>query len=283
MLGKPEKDVRILILSPHLDDAVLSAGGLIDRTVKQGGSVVAGTIFTADAKTDGEASPLVRELHEWWGLGPKPYEIRREEDIASVRSLGADYIHGGLPDSIYRHGDGGEALYATRKAIFSSPSERDSIDRPLGDLISSWVKAVRPNVVLCPMAVGRHVDHVVTTEAARLQFSNWDAEVFLYEDIPYSAGFFPPDYPDSVPAARERSNWQITGHIDVEVDFEAKLAAIMKYRSQIAEIFPGRDAEQELRNYMRRDAAGLSERYWKVQQKDTSVMPADVTATSTRK
>jgi LmbE family N-acetylglucosaminyl deacetylase len=72
MLDKLTGDDRVLILSPHLDDAVLSAGGLMDRAVKDGAHVVAATIFTGDADLQGEPSPLVRELHEWWGLGANP-------------------------------------------------------------------------------------------------------------------------------------------------------------------------------------------------------------------
>jgi hypothetical protein len=69
-----------------------------------------------------------------------------------------------------------------------------------------------------------------------------------------------------VPAALERTNWTVRDHVDIDIDFERKFAAILKYESQIAEIFPGLDAERELRNYMR-DASGTGfrERFWRAE------------------
>lgn len=266
MLDKLNKGDRVLILSPHLDDAVLSAGGFMDRAVKNGVSVVAATIFTADAEFDGEPSPFVQELHEWWGLGSRPYEVRCKEDVASVQSLGADYIHGGMLDAIYRKGDDGQFLYASRKAVFSPPSTKDPVWEPLRALLAEWRRTIRPNVVLCPMTVGRHLDHIVTSQVFRSGYSEWNAEVYLYEDIPYSAGLFPRDFPDSVPAAIERTAWKIKGHVDLDVDFERKFAAVAKYGSQIAEIFPDLDAEKELKRYMAADAqGGFKERFWLVE------------------
>ena len=268
-LGELAKDDRILILSPHLDDAVLSAGGLIHHAVGRQCQVVVGNIFTADTHIEGEPSPLVKELHEWWGLGSNPYQVRRDEDAASLALLGAEVLQGGRLDSIYRTSSNGESLYPTRKAVFSLPAADDPAWKELQTLLASWIEKVRPTVVLCPMAVGRHVDHTVTTEAFRQNHSKSDADVYLYEDIPYSAGFFPPNFPDSVAAARDRSGWDIREPIDVEVDFEVKFAAILKYDSQISEIFPGLDPEAELRRYMSFDGDGIyRERFWKAGRKE---------------
>ena len=263
MLNELKRGDRLLILSPHLDDAVLSAGGLIDRAVKNGASVHAATIFTADADFEGEMSPYIREMHEWWGLGMKPFATRRAEDSASIRLLGAEFIHGGLLDAIYRTSKDGNFLYPSRKAVFSAPSDEDRVRAPLHDLLADWIKTVRPTAILCPLAVGRHVDHVVTTETFRSGYAQWNAPIYLYEDIPYAGGVFPPGFPDSVPAALERTSWSVEDHIDIDVDFERKMAAILKHQSQIAEIFPGLDARTELRKYMAYDSGNrFRERFW---------------------
>ncbi len=267
MLGSLSENDRILVLSPHLDDAVLSAGGLIDLATKHGCSVIVGNLFTADSSFVGEPSPLVKELHEWWGLGSNPYETRRNEDVAALTLLGAEVIQGGLLDSIYRTDEAGLPLYPTREAVFSSPSMDDPAWNDAKELISSWISSVRPSLVLCPMAVGRHVDHSITTEAFRHESTQWDVEVYLYEDIPYSAGFFPPNFPDGVPAARSRSAWKPEEYVDIFVDFSMKFSAVRKYASQIAEIFPGLDAEEELRRYMSFGEQGTyRERYWKARK-----------------
>lgn len=264
MLDRLDKNDRVLILSPHLDDAVLSAGGLMDRAAKSGVSVIACTLFTANADIAGELSPLVKELHEWWGLGSNPYEVRRAEDIAAVKLLDAAYLHGGLLDSIYRSAEG-QSLYGTRKAVFSPPDENDPAWDQVESLLARWFDEIQPTVVLCPMAVGRHLDHVVTTETLRRSFGDLKAQIYLYEDIPYSAGFFPRDFPDSLSAALERTSWKIKGEASITVDFDRKFSAIKAYGSQLAEIFPGLDAEQELRRYMAApDGQGYRERFWAV-------------------
>jgi LmbE family N-acetylglucosaminyl deacetylase len=224
-------------------------------------------VFTADANLTNEQSPLVKELHEWWGLGANPYEIRRREDAEALALLGAEVVEGGLLDSIYRTGYDGNPLYPTRQSVFSSPSREDPAWDEAKSILSVWMEAIRPNLVFCPMAVGRHVDHVVTTESFLRNVDRWPVEVYLYEDIPYSGGFFPPNFPDSVSAARNRSAWKINESTEVAVHFEAKFSAVLKYASQLGEIFAGLDAEQELRRYMSSSVDGYYlERFWRAQR-----------------
>src|ERR1700751_3490451 len=165
MMERLKPGERLLILSPHLDDAVLSVGGIMERATNSGVTVFAATTFTADANQAVASSPRVKELHSLWGLGDNPTLIRREEDIAAVQSLGSDYLHGNLPDAIYRTDTDGHALYATTTAVFSEPSPKEEIWLTLRSLLEEWLKVVKPNIVLCPLAVGRHVDHVITSEA----------------------------------------------------------------------------------------------------------------------
>jgi LmbE family N-acetylglucosaminyl deacetylase len=88
---------RILVLSPHLDDAALSVGGIVDRLTKRGSEIVIATVFTADPPPLKATSALIDFLHKSWDLGPSPIQYRREEDIAAVNVLGARLVHGGLP------------------------------------------------------------------------------------------------------------------------------------------------------------------------------------------
>lgn len=264
ILGNLKKNDAMLIVSPHLDDAVLSVGGIMERAATDGIDVVAGTIFTADADPSQTMSPIAQELYALWNLGDRPYIVRREEDVAAVASLGARHIHGGMLDAIYRNGNTGDVLYPTRASIFSGPSAKDTVGPAIRDLLSGWMRDIKPRVVLCPMAVGRHVDHIVTSEALRHADAGEGVSVFLYEDLPYSAGFFPVDFPDTVPAAIERSSWTILQPTTIPVDANSKIDAIRLYRSQLADIFPaGRDVEGELKQYMSsHDGDGWVERVW---------------------
>lgn len=257
---------RLLILSPHLDDAVLSVGGIMDRARSSGVTVFAGTTFTADANEAVASSPRVKELHSLWGVGDNPTLIRREEDIAAVQSLSCDYLHGNLPDAIYRTDADGHALYATTRAVFSEPSPKERVWLPLRSLLEEWLKAIRPDIVLCPLAVGRHVDHVIVSEAFKALRSGAKPAVFLYEDMPYSAGFSPSGSPDTVDKAISRSGWSVGSPISVSVKTEKKALAVRTYKSQLAELFPDGRVEEELKSYMQAESkGGFQERLWPVQ------------------
>lgn len=256
---------RILVVSPHLDDGVLSVGGLIERAVAKGAEVVVATAFTADTPPDAGVSPLALELHALWDLGPNPFEQRRAEDLASVSELGARVLHGNLLDALYRTDEAGDPLYPTRQSVFGVPSERDDIGDVLVELLDTWITQMSPDLILGPLGVGRHVDHILTGEAVRRLAMVRPLNVALYEDMPYATGLFPVTAPDNVEAALARTSWQVTNPQVVSVDLSGKLAAIAAYASQIADIFPnGLAFGSVLDTYMRRDDADgvFGERIW---------------------
>ncbi|WP_158814982.1 PIG-L deacetylase family protein [Methylocapsa sp. S129] len=242
---------RLLAISPHLDDVALSVGGIVARMVGNGADVVVGTVFTADNPHPAVSSPVIEELNTLWNLGPSPIAFRRGEDVAAVSALGARFIHGGLLDAIYRTDRERNCLYPTRTDVFSGPSHKDDIFSALNKLFADWIEDFQPDSILCPLAVGRHVDHVVTSESLRTVALDRNLNVFLYEDFPYSTGRFPPGFPDSVEAALRRTEWTITYPQPVSVDVSAKIDAILKYASQIDELFANaRELEIALKRYM---------------------------------
>lgn len=255
----------ILVVSPHLDDGVLSVGGLIERAVANGSDVIVATAFTADVPPDAPISPLATELHALWNLGASPYAHRRAEDIASVALLGARIRHGGLLDALYRTDEAGAFLYPTRQSIFSPPADRDPVGKALVDLLGSWIDEFSPDLVLAPLGVGRHADHIVTTTALCRLAGTRPVPLALYEDMPYATGLFPLGSPDNVEAALARRLWPVTTPQLVAVDLPAKLGAIAAYASQIADIFPnGLDFGAVIDRYMRQPDGVYAERLWAV-------------------
>jgi hypothetical protein len=128
-----------------------------------------------------------------------------------------------------------------------------------------WIEDNQPDVVLCPLAIGRHVDHVITSDIFRAIAVERRLNVFLYEDLPYSTGLFPPGQPDSVEACLVRTSWRVAHSEQVAVDFARKIASLKKYRSQINDLFSDdRQMEMVLAKYMSygvQDGAP-SERVW---------------------
>jgi len=246
---------RLLAISPHLDDVVLSVGGIVARMAENGADVVVGTVFTADTPHPPVSSPIIEELNKRWNLGSSPMAFRRMEDVAAVIALGARVTHGGLPDAIYRTDRERNCLYPTRTGVFSAPSHEDDIFPALNKLLVRWMEDFQPDCILCPLAVGRHVDHVITSESFRNVALGQNLNVFLYEDFPYSTARFPPGFPDSVEAALRRTKWTVTHPEAVSVDVSAKIDAILKYDSQINDLFG--DAHQ-LQIVLKRHMASAS-------------------------
>jgi LmbE family N-acetylglucosaminyl deacetylase len=174
-------------------------------------------------------------------------------------------LHGNLLDALYRADQAGDPLYPTRQSIFGPPSDRDHIGDALVELYDTWIGEFSPDLVLSPLGVGRHVDHIVTSNALRRVAMGRAMNVALYEDLPYATGLFPVAAPDSVEAALGRTSWRVTSPLVVSVDLPGKLAAIGAYASQIADIFPnGLAFGSVLDKYMRRDGAdgAFGERIW---------------------
>jgi LmbE family N-acetylglucosaminyl deacetylase len=243
---------KILVVSPHLDDGVLSVGGFIEKAAAGGAEVVVATAFTADAPIGAALSPLAHELHGLWDIGPNPFAQRRSEDIDAVAALGARALHGQLLDALYRNDQSGNALYPSRQSVFSEPNPQDMIGDALFDLYDRWIDAFSPDLVLCPLGVGRHVDHQLTGNAVRRLALARALDVALYEDMPYATGLFPVAAPDSVDAALKRTGWNVAGSQVIAVDLPGKVRAVEAYASQIADIFPnGLDVGAVLGDYMR--------------------------------
>lgn len=118
---------RHVYLAPHLDDAVLSCGGLIHRQVQAGEPVLAITVFAA-TPNHRMLSDFATSLHNTWGLGQDPVAGRRIEDQLALAFLGAEYRHLEHMDCIYRRAqDEGGWLYPKRDDILGDvhPAERD--------------------------------------------------------------------------------------------------------------------------------------------------------------
>jgi LmbE family N-acetylglucosaminyl deacetylase len=184
--------MRWIIISPHFDDAVLSCGGLLWEAAKKGVSVEIWTIC-AGYPESGELSELASRIHAQWRTGnvSETVDLRRAEDRAAAAEVGATVRHFSIPDCIYRTDGSGAFLYPGD--VFDPPHTADTgwPERIAGELAS---QLVREDLLLCPLTVGHHVDHVLTRAAVeRLQIP-----VSYYADIPYLLHF-----PEELPAVAQ--------------------------------------------------------------------------------
>lgn len=170
-----------IFLSPHLDDVVLSCGGLIAELVNSGHKAAVWTICAGDPPA-APLSPLALELHQRWGFGTDAVERRREEDRRSCEWLGAAVKHFDIPDCIYRlNTQTGEPLIPTNDDLFQP---LPPVEFPLADSIRLRLKSMLPQDVqlVSPMALGNHIDHHLTRRAAE----GLGIPLLYYPDYPYS-------------------------------------------------------------------------------------------------
>jgi LmbE family N-acetylglucosaminyl deacetylase len=253
-----------LYLAPHLDDAVLSCGGLIARQVQEGRQALVLTIFAGDPSPGPEtrfAAVLAGRSQT-----PRTYPaLRRAEDRAAVESLGASWLHWIYPDCIYRlHPLSGEPLYTDEVAIFGEvhPSERGGLLGGLTVRLQALCDQLCPATVYAPLTVGHHVDHhLVQWASRRLTRRGWNLR--FYEDYPYVA------WPGCLEGALgiAGDGWQPELEPMTPDALQAKTRAISCYLSQLHGLFGGEEAMPGLVEGYARSlcAAGPAERFWRPQ------------------
>jgi LmbE family N-acetylglucosaminyl deacetylase len=219
-----------IFLSPHLDDAVFSCGGLIGRFVNSGEAVTVLTVCAGDPPTL-PVSPFARALHERWGVVSGAAPVRRAEDRVACGLLGSSVIHLDIPDAIYRLAGDGSALYPDEAAIMGPLAGGDNprLERVVGLL----GETCPPEALLdCPSSIGGHVDH----RLARVAAERLGRPLWYYFDLPYAArdGRPPSDlgFPAGVPTVAPLA----------EEEIQRWASAAAEYRSQLSTFWPDPEA-----------------------------------------
>jgi LmbE family N-acetylglucosaminyl deacetylase len=217
-----------VFLSPHFDDVVLSAGGLVWELTQRGDQVEVWTICAGDPPIDKPLSDYAQMLHTFWelGEGDVPY-LRSLEDAACCRVLGASYCRYTVPDCIYRYHP------LTGQPMITVP---DDINLPLAPdeayLVPPVTDFLRKNIqqgieLVSPLAIGHHRDHMLTRLAAeRLGTPLWH-----YVDYPYIAREAY-DLKDFIPAAAEQFSLIISAE-----GMRAWQQGILRHKSQMIMLF----------------------------------------------
>lgn len=258
-----------LHISPHLDDAVFSSGGLIARQVADGAHVMIATMVTADPKPRTPLSPLAQRYLAAWGSPAAPFADRCIEDINAIKVLGAEWRHEGLLDCTYRFSPSGRILYGTMEQLFSATPDPEDMAfiGAVSESVAALIDERHPDAIFTPATVGRHVDHVCVLSAVQPVAHKHRVPLYLWEDQPYSCGVYPPDNPDRVVDALKRIGH--TGAIPVieRIDPAPKMQAARCYVSQIKDLYASPEAmDRVMTDYASSLGAPYpAERYWRVE------------------
>jgi LmbE family N-acetylglucosaminyl deacetylase len=169
-MAQPPADV--LVLSPHLDDAVFSLGALIARRAAEGARVLVVTLYT-----DGPPPAAVPAALRAFADFPR----RRAEDAAAHALLGSTYEHLGLVERAFRSPALPGPAHVFRTPRPPAPlSGLTDAEEAVGRALEAYPRAA----VYAPLGVGNHHDHVVLFAAAARAALARDAldRVGFYED-----------------------------------------------------------------------------------------------------
>ena len=187
--------VPLVVVSPHLDDAVLSCGSLLLYAVQYTRVTVA-TLFT-----EGEPPPYTlsarRYLHQVGARDAESlYARRRAEDRAALEPIGSSWVHGGVPDALYRRrpapGIRAQCARLLPELVHTYPLYRVHIvsghiaPADAGTLATARQLIGRladetGALLLAPLGLGGNVDHVLARTAAERS----GRPAIYYSDFPY--------------------------------------------------------------------------------------------------
>jgi LmbE family N-acetylglucosaminyl deacetylase len=245
---------RVIFLSPHLDDAVLSAAGLLSELRGRASRLVVTIACEHPTTPEGKAA-RVRRGHS------RPSE-RRREDREAMRDLDCHYLHLGFADCVFRRSPiTGELIYKTARNKFTiaGPDDRAYVEE-LFLVLRRICYPTRRSLVVAPLGIGFHVDHLICAQVALRIVPV--AHLLFYEDVPY---VFDPEVgkgeADGPLSALERLGLVPFQRLAVPFDPAEKVRLVQRYTSQVPGLFPKEDVAGVLSQ--RTFAGKPSEFFWR--------------------
>lgn len=240
----------VVAVSPHLDDAVFSAGGFLALLSLAGWRVRVVTCFTASVDDPGPFA-LSTQLDKGLPADADYMALRRAEDRAAQRALGTlAPVHLPLPEAPHRR-------YRSAPELFTPPRPDDTAETDLVRLLAPRLTSA--DLVLAPQGIGDHVDHLITARAVAAAAP--PARVGWWRDVPYVAraprSGGAPEH--GVPGGTDRAD-EVT--VDIGTVLAVKTAAAQCYTTQLGFQFGGpRRTGEALSALARSEAARASAPY----------------------
>ncbi len=245
LLPPPQKSSRrsakphLLIVEPHADDAVISAGINLLKKKALGWKI---TLLTVVRWSNYTSYPLTKATFDHPTLSVRSVTALRDfETRAAARLIGARFIQLGysdLPLRCWEDMKKGGASRETANDLFpfwgtfgASPGEVKELSQKLGKVFARE----RPDEVWIPMGLGGHCDHRWTRDACwraiERKSLHSSCKVIGYEDLPY--GTRAPWHARSVARALESCGVRVTARSeDVSSRLPEKLRLLAAYKSQ---------------------------------------------------
>jgi LmbE family N-acetylglucosaminyl deacetylase len=173
-----------VFLSPHLDDAVYSCGGLISFLSEKGINTEIWTVFSEQEQDASRLTSYAKTLHKRWQAGDYPYITRKNEDEKACLLVGANKTYFGYPDCIYRKFPDTDAAVVMSDEDLFGPINFGEIGLVKTIAVDLQNRIVEPSIWVCPLGLGGHLDHRIVRAATEMT----GKPVLYYADLPYAIG-----------------------------------------------------------------------------------------------
>ena len=246
-----------IFISPHFDDVVLSCGGALAHLAQRQAEAILVTVFTAEASDDLVLSPAARQVHLAWGEKDNPYEMRRQEDKATVDYLGIEHRWLDFLDAVYRDPD----LKFNEVLSPAYDPRSDPCFEVIRDAFLQLINEHPGAVVFAPLGLGYHRDHLLVFEAleAVKHLASAGCQVYYYEDYPYVVRA-------DLQSRLAQLDWEAESHsVDISETLQDRIDLIKMHASQMNSLFGGPEgvAEQVTDYATRLGTQGRPrERFW---------------------
>ena len=176
-----------LFLSPHLDDAILSCGGVIHHLAQDGERVIIVTAMAGEPPDALPDSPVLHAIRTQWANANNTFRARRAEDAQAAHSLKAQVYHMALLESAFRQtlcGAGSPiALYPEHDSVFAI-NEADDARLTLFETRLPFEEVI---TIYAPFGVDNHVDHQLVRDWALVLTGPAHAPALkFYEEYPHA-------------------------------------------------------------------------------------------------
>lgn len=236
-----------IVLSPHLDDAILSCGFFLRKLKQAKKRTLVVTVFTEP--TGPPWTKLARDFTRECGFSDPFvfFQARKEEDRRAMGAVGSEYVHLDYVDAAWRKTKAALSIpmlqffawllpsltfvYPGKRGQFSgniSP-EDTALVGSIAASIKRTIKGYSNCVLFVPMGIGGHADHVLVKKAAALL----GLPVYYWEDYPYLLDR------DGVMRVLEKEPFSEA--FAVSGDTKDKQSLIRIYKSQMSSLFPSGD------------------------------------------
>lgn len=210
---------KVIILSSHLDDAVLSMGSLIFYLSQKNIQIDIFTIFTEGSPVE---TPAVHRLltRAHFNNSHDYFKKRQEEDMKALSQVNIHATkHLGLVDCAWRMNKKNEPLYANFQ-LGDILKEDFELQKNLTTQLKQLISIENNTALFAPLAVGNHIDHQIVRNAGADAFPN----AIFYQDFPYVS-----IHANNEDFMKQKKLYEVewTG------SYEEKKKAILEYKTQL--------------------------------------------------